>query len=129
VSSRSVATLVTDAIDNNSESSGLAHPPTVKCSASGARCNVQYTLKQTVGLNGPIGALEVGPTAQIWKGLFEDSRFKSGVIAAFGRPIHGAEPEMFTVKCNRNDAGQINWDHVDAHRIESTCTLTQYGTL
>lgn len=127
VSNAAVASLVKNVINNNSSSPGLAHPPSVDCTASGSHCNINYTLKEPAGISA--GLELIVPTAQIWKGLFEDSRFNSGHITVSGPLVSqggkSSTGAMFTLDCNRSDADQIDWGTVDAHGIQSICTFDQ----
>jgi hypothetical protein len=127
VNNKAVASLVTNVINNNSGSPGLAHPPTIYCVPSGAQCDINYTLKEPTGISA--GLELVDPTAQIWKGLFEDPRFRSGLITVSGPLVSqggkSSDGPMFTLDCNRGDADQIDWDQVDAHGLQSICTFHQ----
>lgn len=127
VSDISVAGLVKNVINNNADSPGLAHPPSTDCTSSGSRCVIDYTLKEPAGISA--GLELIVPTAQIWKGLFEDSRFNSGLITVSGPLVSqggkNSTGPMFTLSCNRTDADLIDWDTVDAHGIQSICTFHQ----
>ena len=127
VSNASVAGLVKNVINNSSDSPGLAHPPAVNCVVSGARCDIDYTIKEPAGISA--GLELIVPTAQIWKGLFEDPRFRSGLITVSGPLISqggkSSTGPMFTLACNRADANQINWGTVGAHGIQSICAFHQ----
>lgn len=127
VSDKTVASLVTNVINNNGASPGLAHAPTVDCNLSKSHCDIEYTLKEATGISA--GLELVDPTAQIWKGLFEDPRFNSGLITVSGPLVSqggkSSTGAMFTLSCNRGDADQIDWDTVDAHGIQSICTFGQ----
>ncbi len=127
VTTGAVAGLVKNVINNNEDSPGLATPPIVSCTSNGSSCAINYTLKEPAGISA--GLELVDPTAQIWKGLFEDPRFHSGVITVSG-PLtsqggQSSTGPMFTLGCNRSDADQINWDQVDAKGIQNICDFTQ----
>lgn len=127
VSDGSVAGLVKNVINNNSDSPGLAHPPTIDCTSSGSHCVIDYTLKQPAGISA--GDELIVPTAQIWKGLFEDPRFNSALITVSGPLVSqggkSSTGAAFTLSCDRSDADLIDWDTVDAHGIQSICTFHQ----
>lgn len=127
VSNKSVSKLVTDVINNNGDSPGLAKAPGVDCVSSGSQCDINYTLKEPAGISA--GLELIVPTAEIWKGLFEDPRFHSALITVSG-PLtsqggKSSTGPMFTLDCNRSDANQINWGQVDAHGIQDICTFDQ----
>jgi hypothetical protein len=127
VSDAAVAKLVTNVINNNGNSPGLAKPPSANCTANGSQCSIRYTIKEPAGISAGLELID--PTAQIWKGLFEDSRFQSGVITVLG-PLtsvggQSSAGPLFTLGCNRADDSQIDWNTVDAHGIQTICQFSQ----
>ncbi len=127
VSNTSVAKLVTDVVNNDSSSPGLQHPPTVDCNTSASHCTIDYTIKTPAGISA--GLEVVGPTEQIWKGLFEDSRFNSGLITVSGPLVSqggkSSNGPLFSLDCNRSDADLIDWDTVTAKNMQEICTFDQ----
>jgi hypothetical protein len=65
------------------------------------------------------------PTRQIWKTLFTDPQFESGVINLKG-PVTtiGGKSETstyYTLSCDRSAASQIDWDKVDGDGLRTLC--------
>jgi hypothetical protein len=97
----------------HASSPGLNGSPIVDCSGESS-CYI-YTVNKRAGINHDIELLR---TRQIWKALFEDSKFQiatlevdtpvtSAVAAAGGRNT------LFILVCERSAASQIDWSKVD----------------
>jgi hypothetical protein len=138
---QSVSTLVTEAINKEGSSPGLASPPQVNCSSS--ECTITYITKSPTGLlRPPLGKEQsyfnkelIQPTRQIWKALFEDSNIKKAKIMV-GGPVALNEQEsarlLYSLECSRENASQINWDaseanwpEVEAYDLKKICKYHQ----
>jgi hypothetical protein len=120
-SERSVSALVTEAIDKETTSPGLAKPPTVNCSSS--ECTISYVVKEPTGISFDDELIQ--PTRQIWKALFEDSNIQDAKITVEGPVVSvGGQKsigELYSLSCTREDANQINWDGVEADGLKKIC--------
>jgi hypothetical protein len=126
VSDSAVVSLTKNVIDNAGSSPGLQGTPQADCRGE-RHCRITYTVKQPTGISTDLELIQ--PTAQIWKGLFEDPNFQSGTIEAEGplTSVGGVSSNgpLFTVSCDRNAAAQINWDAVDGNGLRTLCQYTK----
>jgi hypothetical protein len=118
---QSVSTLVTEAINKEGSSPGLAGSPNVNCSSSA--CTISYVVKEPTGISFDGELMQ--PTRQIWKALFEDQNLKSAKITVEGPLVSvggkkSAGP-LYWLECTREDASQINWDEVEADGMKKIC--------
>jgi hypothetical protein len=121
VSNAAVSAVVTQAVNHTASSPGLNGSPIVDCSGESS-CYI-YTVNKRAGINHDIELLR---TRQIWKALFEDSKFQiatlevdtpvtSAVAAAGGRNT------LFILVCERSAASQIDWSKVDVKGLKTRC--------
>lgn len=129
VSDSAAAGLVSNVINNASNSPGLHGAPQVNCSGE-TQCQITYSVNQPVGVSTDLELIQ--PTAQIWKGLFRDSNFQSGMITVQGplTSVGGVSSDgpLFTLSCDRTAASQINWDAVDGNGLRSLCQYTKLAS-
>jgi hypothetical protein len=118
---QSVSTLVTEAINKEGTSPGLAKPPTVSCSSS--ECTISYVVKEPTGISFDDELMQ--PTRQIWKALFEDSNIQSTKITVEGPVVsvggQKSTGDLYSLSCTREDANQINWESVEADGLKKIC--------
>lgn len=129
VSDNAVVSLTTNVINNTENSPGLNGTPTANCQGRG-HCQITYTVKKPSGISSDLELIQ--PTAQIWKGLFEDPNFQGGTIEVKGPTTSVAgksgNSPLFTPSCNRSAASQIDWDHVDGQGLRTLCQYNQIAT-
>jgi hypothetical protein len=127
VSDGAVVALVKNVINNTGSSPGLQGAPQANCSGE-TQCDIKYTVKEPTGISTDLELIQ--PTAQIWKGLFEDSNFQNGTIEVDGplTSVGGISSNgpLFTLSCDRNAASQINWDNVDGNGLRTLCQYTKH---
>jgi len=126
VSNNAVVGLTTNVINNTEDSPGLNGTPTASCQGRG-HCQIIYTVKEPSGISTDLELIQ--PTAQIWKGLFEDPNFQGGTIEVKGptTSVGGKSGNslLFTLSCDRSAASQIDWNHVDGNGLRTLCLYNQ----
>ena len=126
VSDSAVVDLTKNVINNTSDSPGLQGTPQADCTGE-TQCDITYTVKEPTGISTDLELIQ--PTAQIWKGLFEDPNFQSGTITVSGpvTSVGGVNSNgpLFMLSCDRTAASQINWDNVDGNGLRTLCQYTK----
>jgi hypothetical protein len=126
VSDGAVSGLTKSVIDNAEDSPGLHGRPRAKCQGQ-AHCEITYTVKEPAGISSNLELIQ--PTAQIWKGLFEDRKFKGGIIEVKGpaTSVGGktTNSDLFSLSCDRQASNQIDWNDVQASGLKSLCVFIQ----
>jgi len=129
VSDSAVVGLVKNVINNASDSPGLQGTPQANCNGE-TNCRITYTVKEPAGISTDLELIV--PTAQIWKGLFEDSNFQNGTIEVEGplTSVGGVSSNgpLFRLSCDRSAASQINWDNVDGNGLRTLCQYTKQAS-
>ena len=122
VSNAAVSAVVTQAVNHTASSPGLNGSPIVDCSGESS-CYITYTVKKRAGINNDI---ELLGTRQIWKALFEDSKFQIATLEV-DAPVTsalaaaGLRNLLFTLVCQRSAASQIDWSKVDVKGLKTRC--------
>lgn len=120
VSDSAVSSAVKSAIEETS--AGLDGHPEVSCTGR-ERCSIEYTVKDPAGISTNIELIR--PTRQLWKTLFTDPKFKSGVITVKGPTKTPAGKDgtgtLFALTCTRKQARQIDWDSTNGSEIRKHC--------
>jgi hypothetical protein len=129
VSNGAVTQVVRDAVAGDRFAAQLDGAPQVDCKDQ-TTCVIGYTVHQA---NGTVFHKEriadeqlILPTAQVWKALFNDSKFQSGTVTVNG-PVPMAKGDdqiatYFALTCDRTAASKINWDRTDGHGIRAQCS-------
>jgi len=121
VSNDAVAQVVHDAIAGDHDATPLNGSPVVDCTGE-MTCTIAYTVQ---GFGADADEKLVEPTRQMWKALFTDPQFHSGVIRVSGLATTiGGKTETRTyylLTCDRSAASQIDWDNVDGKGIRIFC--------
>jgi hypothetical protein len=126
VSNAAVAAVVTQAVNHTASSPGLNGSPIVDCTGESS-CYITYTVKKPVGTSNDIELLKT--TRQIWKALFEDSKFQVATLevdapATSAVRSAGTRNTLFTLVCDRSAASQIDWSKVDGKGLKTLCHYT-----
>jgi hypothetical protein len=128
VGGAAVVQLVQEAIGRDRFAAPIEGTPIANCNGR-QTCTISYTVRETTGtiFHKEVAADEqlFLPTAQVWKGLFNDPQFQSGTITVEG-PLNPSESDSktgvyFTITCDRAAASNINWDSMDGHELRHRC--------
>ncbi|MCV7174800.1 hypothetical protein [Mycolicibacterium sphagni] len=123
ISESAVTQTVSDVLNHTGSSAKPTGTPDAICTDDGGKCTISYTVAEVTGIDNDIELIQ--PTRQIWKTLFEDPRFQGGIITVSGpaTTVGGKSDTStyFTLACDRDAAGQIDWDHVDGKGLRTLC--------
>jgi hypothetical protein len=124
VSNAAVSAVVTQAVNHTASFPGLNGSPIVDCTGESS-CYITYTVKKRAGINNDIELLR---TQQIWKALFDDSKFQIATLEIeVDAPVTsavataGGRNTLFILVCERSAASQIDWSKVDGKGLKTLC--------
>jgi hypothetical protein len=122
VSRAAVIRVVQDALADAITPAKLNGLPVVTCSGE-KTCAIAYTVMKATGIGRDIELIQ--PTRQIWKALFLDARFDSGIITVSGPVItddgNVQISQLFTLRCNRDVGSAVDWKLVSGLVIRRVC--------